>query len=220
MTAAYRHRRVWAGSRRCVAVVLGFYLVSLQVAAERKQAAGGRAPDRSRAARHPRARDRVRDPREPARSSQRWNGDTLGSVGADRRRSIVESEAAARGARRQQPARRRASRPPRRWCRRGAARRTIRRPVIAAGRRKPTAVALVEPAHRARERASRPRRTARSRSRCALGLDAARRGGARRAANDERLAPHPRSAQAARCSTAAAVDRPVHLSGASEPQRR
>ena len=36
MTAAYRLKGIgWFGS--CVAVVLGFYLVSLQVAAERKK---------------------------------------------------------------------------------------------------------------------------------------------------------------------------------------
>lgn len=75
MTAAYRLRGIgWFGS--CVAVVLGFYLVSLQVAAERKKLddVNGRI---AAAQRDIRALETEFDTRANLVQLEKWNGDTL-----------------------------------------------------------------------------------------------------------------------------------------------
>lgn len=75
MTAAYRLKGLgWFGS--CVAVVLGFYLVSLQVAAERKKldALNGRI---DMAQRDIRALETEFDTRANLAQLEKWNGDTL-----------------------------------------------------------------------------------------------------------------------------------------------
>lgn len=75
MTAAYRLKGVgWFGA--CTAVVLGFYLVSLQVAAERKKLEG---LNTSIAAtqRDIRALETEFDTRANLAQLERWNGDTL-----------------------------------------------------------------------------------------------------------------------------------------------
>ncbi|MEG3165015.1 hypothetical protein U1701_10450 [Sphingomonas sp. PB2P19] len=75
MTAAYRLRGVgWFGG--CVAVVLGFYLVSLQVAAERKKLDTVNGQIRS-AERDIRALETEFDTRANLAQLERWNGDTL-----------------------------------------------------------------------------------------------------------------------------------------------
>ena len=75
MTAAYRLRGVgWFGG--CVAVVLGFYLVSLQVAAERKKLEAVNGQIRS-AERDIRALETEFDTRGNLAQLERWNGDTL-----------------------------------------------------------------------------------------------------------------------------------------------
>ncbi|MGW8136800.1 hypothetical protein [Sphingomonas zeae] len=75
MTAAYRLKGIgWFGS--CVAVVLGFYLVSLQVAAERKKLddVNGRI---AAAQRDIRALETEFDTRANLVQLEKWNGDTL-----------------------------------------------------------------------------------------------------------------------------------------------
>lgn len=75
MTAAYRLKGVgWFGG--CVAIVLGFYLVSLQVAAERKKLDG--VNDRIEAAqRDIRALETEFETRANLAQLEKWNGDTL-----------------------------------------------------------------------------------------------------------------------------------------------
>jgi hypothetical protein len=75
MTAAYRLKGVgWFGG--CVAIVLGFYLVSLQVAAERKKldTVNGRI---DAAQRDIRALETEFETRANLAQLERWNGDTL-----------------------------------------------------------------------------------------------------------------------------------------------
>lgn len=75
MTAAYRLKGLgWFGS--CVTIVLGFYLVSLQVAAERKKldVVNGRI---RAAERDIRALETEFDTRANLVQLERWNGDTL-----------------------------------------------------------------------------------------------------------------------------------------------
>ncbi len=75
MTAAYRLKGIgWFGG--CVAVVLGFYLVSLQVAAERKKLEG---MDRKidMAQRDIRALETEFDTRANLTQLEKWNGETL-----------------------------------------------------------------------------------------------------------------------------------------------
>ncbi|MDQ1230068.1 hypothetical protein [Sphingomonas sp. SORGH_AS_0879] len=75
MTAAYRLKGIgWFGS--CVAVVLGFYLVSLQVAAERKKLDDVNARIRT-AERDIRALETEFDTRANLVQLEKWNGDTL-----------------------------------------------------------------------------------------------------------------------------------------------
>jgi hypothetical protein len=75
MTAAYRLKGIgWFGG--CVAVVLGFYLVSLQVANERKKLEGVNARIAS-AERDIRALETEFDTRANLVQLERWNGDTL-----------------------------------------------------------------------------------------------------------------------------------------------
>ncbi|WP_298089498.1 hypothetical protein [uncultured Sphingomonas sp.] len=75
MTAAYRLKGLgWFGS--CVAVVLGFYLVSLQVAAERKKLDDVNARIRN-AERDIRALETEFDTRANLVQLEKWNGDTL-----------------------------------------------------------------------------------------------------------------------------------------------
>ena len=75
MTAAYRLKGVgWFGG--CVAIVLGFYLVSLQVAAERKKLDG--VNDKIEAAqRDIRALETEFETRANLAQLEKWNGDTL-----------------------------------------------------------------------------------------------------------------------------------------------
>lgn len=75
MTAAYRLKGFgWFGG--CVAVVLGFYLVSLQVAVERKKLDGVNGKIRS-AERDIRALETEFDTRANLAQLEKWNGDTL-----------------------------------------------------------------------------------------------------------------------------------------------
>ena len=75
MTAAYRLKGIgWFGS--CVAVVLGFYLVSLQVAAERKKLDDVNTRIRT-AERDIRALETEFDTRANLAQLEKWNGDTL-----------------------------------------------------------------------------------------------------------------------------------------------
>lgn len=75
MTAAYRFKGIgWFGS--CVAVVLGFYLVSLQVAAERKKLDDVNARIAT-AQRDIRALETEFDTRANLVQLEKWNGDTL-----------------------------------------------------------------------------------------------------------------------------------------------
>lgn len=78
MTAAYRLKHLgWMGG--CVVVALGFYLVSLQVAAERKKLE--QADTRIRVAqRDIRALETEFDTRANLTQLERWNGDTLALV--------------------------------------------------------------------------------------------------------------------------------------------
>jgi hypothetical protein len=75
MTAAYRLKGVgWFAG--CVAIVLGFYLVSLQVAAERKKLEG--VNDKIEAARRDiRALETEFETRSNLAQLEKWNGDTL-----------------------------------------------------------------------------------------------------------------------------------------------
>ncbi|TXC70009.1 hypothetical protein FSB78_02860 [Sphingomonas ginsenosidivorax] len=91
MTAAYRLRGVgWFGG--CVAVVLGFYLVSLQVAAERKKLEAVNGQIRS-AERDIRALETEFDTRGNLAQLERWNGDTL-ALSAPVAGQFVTSESA------------------------------------------------------------------------------------------------------------------------------
>jgi hypothetical protein len=91
MTAAYRLRGVgWFGG--CVAVVLGFYLVSLQVAAERKKLEAVNGQIRT-AERDIRALETEFDTRANLAQLERWNGDTL-SLSAPVAGQFVTSESA------------------------------------------------------------------------------------------------------------------------------
>jgi hypothetical protein len=91
MTAAYRMKGVgWFGG--CVAVVLGFYLVSLQVAAERKKLEAVNGQIRS-AHRDIRALETEFDTRGNLAQLERWNGDTL-ALSAPTAGQFVASEAA------------------------------------------------------------------------------------------------------------------------------
>lgn len=91
MTAAYRLRGVgWFGG--CVAVVLGFYLVSLQVAAERKKLESVNGQIRS-AERDIRALETEFDTRANLAQLERWNGDTL-ALSAPVAGQFVTSESA------------------------------------------------------------------------------------------------------------------------------
>jgi hypothetical protein len=91
MTAAYRLRGVgWFGG--CVAVVLGFYLVSLQVAAERKKLETVNGQIRA-AERDIRALETEFDTRANLAQLERWNGDTL-SLSAPVAGQFVTSESA------------------------------------------------------------------------------------------------------------------------------
>ena len=75
MTAAYRLKGIgWFGS--CVAVVLGFYLVSLQVASERKKLDDVNARIAA-AQRDIRALETEFDTRANLVQLEKWNGDTL-----------------------------------------------------------------------------------------------------------------------------------------------
>ncbi|MDE0878411.1 MAG: hypothetical protein OSB00_07055 [Sphingomonas bacterium] len=75
MTAAYRLKGVgWFGG--CVAIVLGFYLVSLQVAAERKKLDGISAKIDA-AQRDIRALETEFETRANLAQLEKWNGDTL-----------------------------------------------------------------------------------------------------------------------------------------------
>ena len=75
MTAAYRLKGIgWFGS--CVAVVLGFYLVSLQVANERKKLEAVNAKIDA-AQRDIRALETEFDTRANLVQLEKWNGDTL-----------------------------------------------------------------------------------------------------------------------------------------------
>lgn len=78
MTAAYRLKGIgWFGG--CVVVALGFYLVSLQVAAERKRLEQTDAKIRV-AMRDIRALETEFDTRANLTQLERWNGDTLALV--------------------------------------------------------------------------------------------------------------------------------------------
>ena len=91
MTAAYRMKGVgWFGG--CVAVVLGFYLVSLQVAAERKKLEAVNGQIRV-AQRDIRALETEFDTRGNLAQLERWNGDTL-ALSAPTAGQFVVSEAA------------------------------------------------------------------------------------------------------------------------------
>ena len=91
MTAAYRLKGVgWFGG--CVAIVLGFYLVSLQVAAERKKLEG--VNDKIHAAeRDIRALETEFDTRANLAQLEKWNGDTL-ALAAPTARQFLPDEAA------------------------------------------------------------------------------------------------------------------------------
>ena len=91
MTAAYRLKGVgWFGG--CVAVVLGFYLVSLQVAAERKKLEAVNGQIRF-AERDIRALETEFDTRANLVQLERWNGDTL-ALSAPTAGQFVASESA------------------------------------------------------------------------------------------------------------------------------
>ncbi len=91
MTAAYRLRGVgWFGG--CVVVVLGFYLVSLQVAAERKKLETVNGQIRI-AERDIRALETEFDTRGNLAQLERWNGDTL-ALSAPVAGQFVTSESA------------------------------------------------------------------------------------------------------------------------------
>lgn len=91
MTAAYRMKGMgWFGG--CVAIVLGFYLVSLQVAAERKKLEG--VNDRIGAAqRDIRALETEFETRANLAQLEKWNGDTL-ALAAPTAGQFVPDEAA------------------------------------------------------------------------------------------------------------------------------
>jgi hypothetical protein len=91
MTAAYRLKSVgWFGG--CVAIVLGFYLVSLQVAAERKKLDG--VNDKIEAAqRDIRALETEFETRSNLAQLEKWNGDTL-ALAAPTAEQFLPNEAA------------------------------------------------------------------------------------------------------------------------------
>ncbi len=91
MTAAYRFKGIgWFGG--CVAIVLGFYLVSLQVAAERKKLEG---MDRKidSAERDIRALETEFETRANLAQLEKWNGETL-ALAAPVAHQFVTDEAA------------------------------------------------------------------------------------------------------------------------------
>lgn len=91
MTAAYRFKGIgWFGG--CVAIVLGFYLVSLQVAAERKKLEG---MDRriDSAERDIRALETEFETRANLAQLEKWNGETL-ALAAPVAHQFVTDEAA------------------------------------------------------------------------------------------------------------------------------
>jgi hypothetical protein len=91
MTAAYRFKGIgWFGG--CVAIVLGFYLVSLQVAAERKKLEG---MDRKidAAERDIRALETEFETRANLAQLEKWNGETL-ALAAPVARQFVTDESA------------------------------------------------------------------------------------------------------------------------------
>ncbi|MBI0476545.1 hypothetical protein D9601_14440 [Sphingomonas sp. MA1305] len=91
MTAAYRLKGIgWFGG--CVAVVLGFYLVSLQVAAERKKLEGMDRKIES-AQREIRALETEFDTRANLAQLEKWNGETL-ALAAPTAGQFVTDEAA------------------------------------------------------------------------------------------------------------------------------
>ncbi|MBB4154693.1 hypothetical protein GGQ80_002609 [Sphingomonas jinjuensis] len=91
MTAAYRLRGIgWFAA--CVAIVLAFYLVSLQVAAERKKLDQMNARIGS-AERDIRALETEFNTRANLAQLERWNGETL-ALSAPTARQFVGSEAA------------------------------------------------------------------------------------------------------------------------------
>ena len=91
MTAAYRFKGIgWFGG--CVAIVLGFYLVSLQVAAERKKLDGmDRKIDAAR--RDIRALETEFETRANLAQLEKWNGETL-ALAAPVAAQFVASETA------------------------------------------------------------------------------------------------------------------------------
>ena len=91
MTAAYRLKGIgWFAG--CVAIVLGFYLISLQVASERKKLDG--INDRIHAAeRDIRALETEFDTRANLAQLEKWNGDTL-ALASPTAGQFVASEAA------------------------------------------------------------------------------------------------------------------------------
>jgi hypothetical protein len=91
MTAAYRLKGVgWFGG--CVVIVLGFYLVSLQVAAERKKLEGVNDKIAS-AQRDIRALETEFDTRANLVQLEKWNGETL-ALASPTADQFVSSEAA------------------------------------------------------------------------------------------------------------------------------
>ena len=94
MTAAYRMKGLgWFGG--CVAIVLGFYLVSLQVAAERKKLDG--VNDRIEAAqRDIRALETEFETRANLAQLEKWNGDTLALASPVAGQFVVDEAAARR----------------------------------------------------------------------------------------------------------------------------
>lgn len=90
MTAAYRLRGLgWFAT--CSAIVLGFYLVSLQVASERNKLDALNASIRA-AERDVRALETEFDTRANLRQLERWNGDVL-ALSAPTSGQFVEGEA-------------------------------------------------------------------------------------------------------------------------------
>ena len=81
MTAAYRFKGIgWFAA--CVAIVLGFYLISLQVASERKKLDGLNARIHL-AERDIRALETEFDTRANLAQLEKWNGDTLALASID-----------------------------------------------------------------------------------------------------------------------------------------
>lgn len=91
MTAAYRFKGIgWFAG--CVAIVLGFYLISLQVASERKKLDGLNARIHA-AERDIRALETEFDTRANLAQLEKWNGDTL-ALASPTAAQFVPSESA------------------------------------------------------------------------------------------------------------------------------